>query len=61
VTAIKLAAGVMPAVVIVVALAIMYAYPLTEARFREMVREVAQRRLARQAEELGVPARKVTT
>jgi glucuronide carrier protein len=50
ITAIKIAAGVVPAVVIGVALAIMFAYPLTESRFREMVREVAQRRVARQVE-----------
>jgi glucuronide carrier protein len=50
VTAIKIAAGVVPAVVIGIALAIMVAYPLTEDRFRDLVREVAQRRLARQAE-----------
>jgi hypothetical protein len=31
--------------------AIMAAYPLTEARFRELVREVAERRAAR-----GAPA-----
>ena len=31
----------MPAVVIAIALAIMFAYPLTESRFREIVREVA--------------------
>ena len=50
VTAIRIAAGVVPAVVIGIALAIMFAYPLTESRFRELVREVAQRRVARQAE-----------
>jgi glucuronide carrier protein len=50
VTAIKIAAGVVPAVVIGIALAIMFAYPLTESRFRELVREVAQRRVARQIE-----------
>ena len=49
VTAIKVAAGIVPAVVIVVALAIMLAYPLTEARFREIVGDVVQRRLAHQA------------
>src|SRR6185295_5392925 len=42
VTAIKIAAGIVPAVVIGVALAIMLAYPLTEARFREIVGAVAQ-------------------
>jgi glucuronide carrier protein len=57
VNAIKIAAGIVPAVVIVLALAIMAAYPLTESRFREMVREVAQRRVARHVEEaLGAPA-----
>jgi glucuronide carrier protein len=49
-TAIRIAAGGVPAVVIAIALAIMFAYPLTESRFRAMVREVAQRRVARQAE-----------
>jgi len=53
VTAIKIAAGVVPAVVIGIALAIMAAYPLTEARFRDLVREVAQRRVARQAEAIS--------
>src|SRR3954451_23082223 len=50
VTPIKIAAGVVPAVVIGIALAIMFAYPLTESRFRELVREVAQRRVARHVE-----------
>ena len=53
VTAIKIAAGAVPAVVIVAALAIMLAYPLTEARFREIVGEVAQRRLAHQVETIA--------
>jgi glucuronide carrier protein len=48
--AIKIAAGGLPAGVIAIALAIMVAYPLTEGRFREIVREVAQRRVARQVE-----------
>ena len=61
ITAIKVAAGVVPAAMILIALAIMFAYPLTEARFRDIVREVAQRRLARHAEDIratsaGVPA-----
>jgi len=50
ITAIKIAAGALPAGLIIIALAIMFAYPLTEGRFREMVREVAQRRVARQTE-----------
>jgi glucuronide carrier protein len=48
ITAIRVAAGAIPAVVMGIALAIMWAYPLTEARFREIVREVAQRRVERQ-------------
>lgn len=53
VTAIKIAAGVVPAVVIAIAVAIMFVYPLTESRFRELVREVSQRRVARQLEAAG--------
>jgi glucuronide carrier protein len=49
-TAIRIAAGVVPAVVIGIALAIMLAYPLTESRFRDLVRDVSQRRVARQVE-----------
>src|SRR4051812_39677180 len=56
-TAIRLGAGAVPAVVIGIALAVMFAYPLTEAKFRDMVREVAQRRLAHQVQEMAaVPA-----
>lgn len=44
VTAIKTAAGLVPAAFILAAIAIMFAYPLTEAKFREIVRELAQRR-----------------
>jgi glucuronide carrier protein len=46
VDAIKLTAGIVPAVFILIAVAIMAAYPLTEARFRQIVRDVAQRRAA---------------
>jgi glucuronide carrier protein len=46
-TAIRAAAGVVPAAFILAAIAAVSAYPLTEARFREIVREVAQRRAAR--------------
>jgi glucuronide carrier protein len=49
VDAIKFTAGVVPAVFILGALAIMWRYPLTEARFRQVVREVAERRAARHA------------
>ena len=48
VTAIKIAAGLVPAVFILGAIALMTAYPLTEAKFREIVLEVAERRAAGQ-------------
>jgi glucuronide carrier protein len=51
VDAIKFTAGIVPAMFVLVAVAIMVAYPLTETRFREIVREVAERRAGR-----GVPA-----
>jgi len=44
VRAIKTAAGLVPAAFIVVAVAIIALYPLTEDRFREIIREVAERR-----------------
>jgi glucuronide carrier protein len=43
-SAIRVAAGVIPAGFILIALAIMAAYPLTEDRFREIVAELAERR-----------------
>jgi glucuronide carrier protein len=49
-TAIKVAAGVVPAAFIVVALVIIFFYPLTEKVFRDVVTEVAARRAARIAE-----------
>src|SRR3954451_15543358 len=55
-TAIKVAAGVVPAFFVVISLAIMAIYPLTEARFREMVRETAERRIARMAAASGSQA-----
>jgi glucuronide carrier protein len=48
VAAIKTAAGLVPAAFILAAVAVMSAYPLTEARFREIVREVARRRARRE-------------
>lgn len=48
VTAIKTAAGLVPAGFIVGAIVVMSAYPLTDARFQEIVREVAHRRAGRQ-------------
>jgi glucuronide carrier protein len=49
VDAIKVTAGIVPAVFVAVAMAIMAAYPLTETKFREIVRDVAERRAARRA------------
>ncbi|MDQ3898152.1 MAG: glycoside-pentoside-hexuronide (GPH):cation symporter, partial [Actinomycetota bacterium] len=46
VTSIRVAAGVVPAVVMLGAVGIMLAYPLTEKAFRLMVAEMAQRRAA---------------
>jgi glucuronide carrier protein len=46
VAAIKTAAGLVPAGFIVAAILVMSAYPVSEARFREIVRELAQRRAA---------------
>ena len=46
-TAIRLAAGGIPALVILGAAAVMIAYPLTEERLRDMVGEVAERRALR--------------
>ena len=54
--AVKLAAGVVPAVFVVISLAIMAIYPLTEARFRQIVRETAERRIARMATTSGSQA-----
>jgi glucuronide carrier protein len=45
--AVKLAAGVVPAAFVVLSLLIMAIYPLTEARFRQIITETAQRRIAR--------------
>jgi len=49
-TAIKVATGFVPAAFIVVALAIIFFYPLTEKVFRDIVAEVAARRAARVGE-----------
>ncbi|MGH8824495.1 MAG: glucuronide transporter [Jiangellaceae bacterium] len=49
ITAIRWAAGLIPALFIIVAVAIMSAYPLTEQKFQEIVRDVAARRVARRA------------
>jgi glucuronide carrier protein len=47
VTSIRLAAGALPAAVILAATAVMLAYPLTEKAFRAMVAEMAERRAVR--------------
>ena len=44
----EMSAGVVPSAFILAAILAMSAYPLTEAKFQEIVREVAQRRAARQ-------------
>ncbi len=49
VTSIRIAAGVVPAVVMLAAIGVMLAYPLTEKAFRLMVAEMAQRRAAAEA------------
>jgi glucuronide carrier protein len=54
--AVKLAAGVVPATFVIISLAIMAIYPLTEARFRQIVIETAERRMARLANESGSQA-----
>jgi glucuronide carrier protein len=50
IAAIRIAAGAVPAVVILVAIFIMTAYPLTEDKFRQIVREIAERRAARRSD-----------
>jgi len=49
-TAVKVAAGLLPAGFILLALALMFFYPLTERVFRNVVAEVAVRRAQRVAE-----------
>jgi glucuronide carrier protein len=52
VTSIKIAAGIVPAVAVAAAVAIMLAYPLTERAFRAVVAELAEKRAT-----LDAPAR----
>jgi glucuronide carrier protein len=59
ISAIKLAAGVVPAAFVLISVAVMAIYPLTEARFRELVQETAQRRVAREATAMAQPVPKV--
>jgi glucuronide carrier protein len=51
VTSIRVAAGIVPAVAVAAATAVMLTYPLTERAFRTIVAELAERRAAR-----GMPA-----
>lgn len=53
--AIRWAAGYIPAFFIIIAIAIMAIYPLTEQKFQEIVRDVATRRAEREASELANP------
>jgi glucuronide carrier protein len=48
---IRYTTGFLPAAFILIAIAIMYFYPLTEERFKQMVSETAERRTARAAAE----------
>jgi glucuronide carrier protein len=50
ITAIRFAAGVVPSVLILLAIVAMIAYPLSEGRFREIAREIATRRVPITAE-----------
>jgi glucuronide carrier protein len=53
VDAIRLAAGIVPAVFILIGIAIFFRYPLTEQTFARMVAETAERRAARVADTAG--------
>jgi glucuronide carrier protein len=48
-TSIRVAAGIVPAVTVTAAVAVMMAYPLTEKAFRTLVAELAERRAGRDA------------
>jgi glucuronide carrier protein len=49
INAIRFASGFAPAICILIGIAIFFRYPLTESRFREMVRDIAARRVERRA------------
>jgi glucuronide carrier protein len=49
ISSIKVAAGIIPAVAVLIGALIMFAYPLTENVYRRIVRETAARRAAREA------------
>ena len=55
VTSIKIAAGIVPAVAVAAAVAVMLIYPLTEKVFRTVVAELAQRRAAVPSPSLARP------
>jgi glucuronide carrier protein len=61
VTAIRIASGVVPAAFILLSAAVMAIYPLTEQRFREIVRDVAARRVARRTGETPAPPPEAAT
>ena len=52
-TSIRIAAGVLPAVAVAAAAAVMLAYPLTEKAFRALVADLAERRAGREVSTLG--------
>ena len=54
-TSIRIPGGIVPAIGVAAATAIMLAYPLTDERFRELVREIAARRAAARAGTAAVP------
>jgi glucuronide carrier protein len=56
VLSIKLAAGLVPAMFIAIALVIMASYPLTEAKYREIVAAIAARRAAHAVSEAPSPS-----
>ena len=49
INAIRFASGFAPAICILIGIAIFFRYPLTESTFREMVRDIAARRVERRA------------
>ena len=53
--AIRLACGTVPATLFLIAIGIMYFYPLTESKFKAMVGEVAARRAEKEAKAREAP------
>ncbi|WP_329316275.1 MFS transporter [Streptomyces sp. NBC_01278] len=52
-TSIRIAAGAVPALVTIPAIAIMFSYPLTEKKFREIVADIAQRHDRQPSDDIG--------